>query len=105
MANLSLRKVMKEEHLSEELDVLKSVAQRLDQKGISYMITGSIATNFYTVPKMTRDIGIVVELDTQKVAEIFKLSGLNSTLIERQLPRPCNRKGCSISFIMRSLSK
>lgn len=58
--------------MSEELDILKLVAKRLDQKGISYMLTGSIATNFYSVPRMTRDIDIIVELDRQKVAEIFE---------------------------------
>lgn len=48
--------------MSEELEVLKDVTRRLDDAKIAYMVTGSIATNFYTVPRMTRDIDIVVEL-------------------------------------------
>jgi len=32
--------------VSEELEVLKEVARRLDGARISYMITGSMATNF-----------------------------------------------------------
>lgn len=48
--------------MSEELEVLKDVTRRLDRAGLSYMITGSMAANFYTVPRMTRDIDIVVEL-------------------------------------------
>jgi hypothetical protein len=48
--------------MSEELEVLKDVARRLDVAGIAYMITGSTAANFYAVPRMTRDIDIVVEL-------------------------------------------
>jgi len=48
--------------MSEELEVLTEVARRLEKAGIAYMITGSIAANFYTVPRMTRDIDIVVEL-------------------------------------------
>ena len=48
--------------MSEELDVLKMVAQRLDAAGIAYMVTGSIALNYYAMPRMTRDIDIVVEL-------------------------------------------
>jgi len=48
--------------VSEELDVLKTVAQRLDAVGIAYMVTGSIALNYYAIPRMTRDIDIVVEL-------------------------------------------
>lgn len=53
--------------LSEELEVLKEVARSLDEAGIAYMVTGSIAANFYTVPRMTRDIDIVVELSDRDV--------------------------------------
>lgn len=53
--------------MSEELEVLKDVAQRLDDLGIPYMLTGSFAANFYTVPRMTRDIDLVVELDAPHV--------------------------------------
>ena len=56
--------------LSEELEVLKEIGGLLDRAGIAYMITGSTAANFYTVPRMTRDIDIVVELaksDTDRV--------------------------------------
>jgi len=48
--------------VSEELDVLKEVIGRLDAAKLPYMVTGSIAGNFYTIPRMTRDIDIVVEL-------------------------------------------
>lgn len=58
--------------MSEELDVLKLVIQRLDQREIPYMITGSIAANFYTVPRMTRDIDIVIELNAQKVDQAYE---------------------------------
>ena len=47
--------------MSDELDVLKSVAARLGEAGIPYMVTGSMAANFYAVPRMTRDIDLVVE--------------------------------------------
>jgi hypothetical protein len=60
--------------MSEEMEVLNEVARRLDQAGIADMITGSTAANFYTVPRMTRDIDLVVELtgeDANRVVEIF----------------------------------
>ena len=38
-----------------ELDVLKDVCERLDRAGIAYMITGSVAMNYYAQPRMTRD--------------------------------------------------
>lgn len=59
---------------SDELAVLKEVAKRLGQANIPYMITGSTAGNFYTVPRMTRDIDIVVELapdDADRILQIF----------------------------------
>jgi hypothetical protein len=56
--------------MSEELEVLKEVARRLEKAAIPYMITGSIAANFYTVPRLTRDIDIVVEL-TQRDLDRF----------------------------------
>jgi hypothetical protein len=61
--------------MSEELEVVKEVVQRLDKGGIAYMITGSTAANFYTVPRMTRDIDIVVELlerDVERFIQLFQ---------------------------------
>ena len=61
--------------MSEELEVLKVVTGRLAGAGIPYMVTGSIATNFYAVPRMTRDIDIVVELaeeDADRVVALFQ---------------------------------
>ena len=57
--------------MSEELAVLKETAQRLDRNGIAYMITGSTAANFYAVPRMTRDIDIVVELSERDVEKFI----------------------------------
>jgi hypothetical protein len=37
------------------------------------MVTGSIAANFYTVPRMTRDIDIVVELSERDVSRFIAL--------------------------------
>lgn len=55
--------------------VLKMVTQRLEESGIPYFISGSIAANYYTIPRMTRDIDVVVELrdpGVEKFIEIFK---------------------------------
>ncbi|TAJ10789.1 MAG: hypothetical protein EPO61_00465 [Nitrospirae bacterium] len=56
--------------VSDELDVLKSVTAQLDGAGIPYMVTGSMAANFYTVPRMTRDIDLVIELSERDVDRI-----------------------------------
>jgi hypothetical protein len=59
--------------MSEELEVLKIVTQRLNKAHIPYMISGSIAANYYTIPRMTRDIDIVIEL---KQCDIDRFTGL-----------------------------
>ena len=61
--------------MSEELEVLKIVAERLRGAGIAYMVTGSVAMNHYAVPRMTRDIDLVVELsapDVDRVCQLFE---------------------------------
>lgn len=61
--------------MNDELEVLKIVTQRLNKADIAYMISGSIAANYYTVPRMTRDIDIVIELksaDIDKFVSLFQ---------------------------------
>lgn len=61
--------------MSEELEVLKIVAERLGRAGIPYMVTGSLAMSHYAVPRMTRDIDLVVELsaaDADRVCGLFE---------------------------------
>jgi hypothetical protein len=58
-----------------ELAVLSDVAARLESAGFEYMLTGSVAMNYYSQPRMTRDIDIVVSFadsDSSKIAEIFE---------------------------------
>ena len=79
--------------MSEELEVLKTVAQRLATGGIAYMVTGSMAVNYYAVPRMTRDIDVVVELspqDTDRICNIFQ----NDFYIDRDaVQRSIDEKG------------
>lgn len=61
--------------MSEEFEVLKEVCQRLEKSGIPYMITGSTAGNLYALPRMTRDIDLVIEIEKKgaaRLVEIFK---------------------------------
>lgn len=45
-----------------EIDVVRDVSQKLDQARFAYMLTGSMAMNYYAQPRMTRDIDVVVAL-------------------------------------------
>jgi hypothetical protein len=60
--------------MDEQLEFVKLIASRLDSAGIPYMITGSMAMAVYSVPRMTRDIDLVVELkpvDVDKIVDLF----------------------------------
>jgi len=60
--------------MSDELEVLKLVATRLEAAGIAYMISGSMAMNYYAQPRLTRDIDIVAELvpaDADRIVQLF----------------------------------
>jgi hypothetical protein len=60
--------------VNEELEILKDVAVRLNGAGIGYMMTGSMAMALYSIPRMTRDIDVVVQIlpaDAGKIATLF----------------------------------
>ena len=59
----------------DELDVMQDVADRLARLDVPYMLTGSMAMNFYAQPRMTRDIDIVVDIrrdEAGRVAALFE---------------------------------
>lgn len=49
---------------SEQNNVLVDVATRLENLGIGYMLTGSMALIHYAMPRSTTDIDIVIELNS-----------------------------------------
>lgn len=59
--------------MTNELAVLKNVIKRLNTNKIPYMLTGSVAMSYYSIPRMTRDIDIVIEIaDADKFYNLFK---------------------------------
>jgi hypothetical protein len=50
-----------ESRLNDQLEFLHLIVSRLDEAGIPYMLTGSVAMSLYCQPRMTRDIDLVVE--------------------------------------------
>jgi hypothetical protein len=60
--------------MKNEIDVLRDLACRFTQGGIDYMLTGSMAMNYYAQPRMTRDIDVVVALephDAERLTDLF----------------------------------
>ncbi len=56
-----------------ELDVLRDVSQRLTAGGVAFMLTGSMAMNYYAQPRMTRDIDLVIELAAEQIDRLISM--------------------------------
>ena len=58
--------------MQNELDIVRDVSKRLEHAGIDYMLTGSMAMNYYAQPRMTRDIDLVVALVAEDATTIVQ---------------------------------
>jgi hypothetical protein len=55
------------------IELLKRVTDSLEFKEISYMLSGSLALNAYSVPRMSLDIDIVIELHDEQLNDFFEI--------------------------------
>jgi len=58
-----------------EIDIVRDISQRFEQAGIQYMLTGSMAMNYYAEPRMTRDIDVVIAIapdDVHRLVASFR---------------------------------
>jgi hypothetical protein len=46
--------------MTEELDVLRNISERLRAADVPFMLTGPFALGYYGKPRMTRDLNFVV---------------------------------------------
>jgi len=53
-------------------EFLRAVVQILDQAGVPYMLTGSLAASYYAVPRTTRDIDLVVEVSKSSIERLVE---------------------------------
>jgi hypothetical protein len=92
-------------------ELLKTVTHLLDEKGIRYMISGSLALNVYCIPRMTLDIDIVIELDQSKINDFFEIFAagyyLNEDTVKQEIAKKGmfnvidHRSGFKIDFILK----
>ena len=61
-----------EANIETELDVLRDVSRRLERAGIEFMLTGSVAMSYYSQPRMTRDIDLVVSLNEAQTEQFLR---------------------------------
>jgi hypothetical protein len=59
--------------LHDEIDILRDVTSKLESVNIQFMLTGSLAMNYYATPRMTRDIDLVVLLKSENIDTIVKI--------------------------------
>jgi hypothetical protein len=59
--------------MQDELDIVHDLSRRLDSAGIAYMLTGSMAMNYYAQPRMTRAIDVVIALQREDGGRLVKL--------------------------------
>lgn len=92
------------------LELLKRVCRSLDENKFPYMISGSIALNIYAIPRMTRDIDIVIDLSLDRIDEftdLFPDSYFNKTSIINEIKRKGifniidHETGFKLDFILR----
>lgn len=53
-------------------ELLKNIIHKLENLEIPYMLSGSLALNAYTTPRMTRDIDIVIHLQTKDISNFVQ---------------------------------
>ncbi len=56
----------------EHSELLRYVVAAIERLGLSYMVTGSVATIFFGEPRFTNDIDIVIDLGTEQIAEFCR---------------------------------
>ena len=59
--------------MTNEIEILGDVAQKLGLAGIAYMLTGSMAMSHYAIPRFTRDIDLIVQLKTEDADKIHAI--------------------------------
>ena len=58
-----------------EIDIVRDVSARFERAQVPYMLTGSMAMNYYAQPRMTRDIDVVIEItpaDVERLTALFR---------------------------------
>ncbi len=55
------------------IELLQGIVQTFEKKEIPYMLTGSLALNVYSIPRMTLDIDIVIELEESNLENFISI--------------------------------
>jgi predicted nucleotidyltransferase len=75
------------------MEFLKSIASRLEAAGIRYMVTGSVAATFYAVPRLTRDIDVVIECGPEGASRLYGVFAPDCYVDEDAVREAVSRRG------------
>ncbi len=75
------------------LNLLSRVTSALDDNDIQYMLSGGLALNNYSIPRMTMDIDIVVELNGLNIEQFLTAFSDNFYIDEETVRQETKRKG------------
>lgn len=68
-----------------EKELLVDCLQRLNRAGLPYMLTGSMASNFWGIPRTTHDLDFVVQLPAMLVQPLLDEFGSDYMLDEKSV--------------------
>lgn len=85
--------------MKNELDIVRDVSERLERGRIAFMLTGSMAMNYYAQPRMTRDIDFVVALAPRDAEVVIRLFEPDYYVSGEAVRESVAHESCSILFI------
>ena len=79
------RKFRGEYIVKSEIDIIRDIAGKFERLEMPYMLTGSIAMNYYAIPRMTRDIDVVVLIGKEDIQALMSAFGTDYYISEEAL--------------------
>jgi len=73
--------------------LLEEVCLALNKVNIPYMVSGSMAMTLYTIPRMTRDIDIIIELNNEDIDKFYELFAGHSYIDKITVAEAVQRRG------------
>ena len=68
--------------MKNEIDIIRDISSKFEGLEIPYMLTGSIAMNYYAAPRMTRDIDVVVVIGRKDIEALMSVFGTDYYISE-----------------------
>ena len=74
-------------------ELLEFITISLDEKGIPYMLSGGVALNAYSIPRLTRDIDVIIEMKDVNLDTFMSIFDESFYLNDQTIRTETRRKG------------